>query len=712
MPTIKAIPINAYPESAWRLVLGVGEGEGSALKAYRTVAAVHRCVRVRAKTVKSVPLALYRGRRDISETPEGVIALQRARLLFYLAEASMCLYGRAHALKEQGVLSGLPRLRWVASPGITPEFDSQVGIKGYKRRVGEVEKTLAPDQVWSCWIQDPSVDVGADVAPAAVAMRAAGVLDNLDSYLESFFDGGAIKATLLRVKSVANENEKKKLEAWWKKTLSGVKNAFRAAAVSADVEPMVIGDSLADTVNPELRDQALMDVLIAMEVPASKILANAANYATAQQDELSFLTDLVIPEAESIRDSLNAQFYGAQGLELVLLPEKMPAFQAAELAKAQAINALTSDPVITQSEARQMLGREPLAPDAEEARRLELAAMLALAIQMKELGYSLAQATALAGLPAPTPPEPQIVTPPALPPPADTGQGSADPAPPAEPDPAAQRAADLERWQRKALKRGGACGFASVWIDPHEAAQITHSLEHAGSDPAAIRAAFKVGDPGEGLTDPERALFDALSPLLQKWGARALTAVWNSEAWDEAGFSGALRGVLLGELVQVAMDTATGLGESIGPDLDPATLTTAASAWARGYTFDLVKGLTDTTRQVVAQATASYLETPGMTRAQLQALLQGAFSPRRAESIAVTEVTRAASAAVTHYKEQLAEAGLQFEEVWRTVNESGVCAICDPLNGKPEGEWKDRFPGGPPAHTKCRCGKTLRRVRQ
>lgn len=714
MPAIKAISIDQLPPDAWRALVGATDGDGDPLSLYRHVGVVHRCVKIRAKSVQGMPLALYRGKTDISEQPDGLIELQRVRRLLYLAEASLCIYGRAHALKERGVLTNEPRLRWVASPGLTPRYDDRRGLIDFERHAGEgPSRRLKPDEVWSVWLQDPAADVGADVSPVAVALRAGGVLEDLDTFLERFFEGGAIKATLLRVKTIASEGEKKKLEAWWKKTLRGVKNAFNAAAVSADVEPVVIGDSLKDTVNPQLSEQKTMDVLTAMEVPASLVLANAANYATAERDALNFYTQCVIPEADAIRDALNEQFYGARGLELVTLPGRLEVFQAAELAKAASLNPLTGDvPVLTQSEARQRLDLPPLAPDSEEAKRLELSAMLTLAQQAKDLGYSLGEVAALVGLPAPqeAAPAPVIIeqAPPALPAPQE-------PQEPQEPTPEAQRALDLDKWRRKALRRlergqRPACEFESPWIDPDTAAEIGHALSHA-ADLAGVKAAFKVREPGEGLTDQERALYEALGPLLARWGGRAVAALLAGDSFDEAGFSSALRGLLLGELAGVAMATLGDLAEAIGPEFDEAILATEASRWARQYTFDLVTGLTGRTRDLIATATASYLETPGMTRAQVEALLSGAFGPRRAEAIAVTEITRAASAATTVYQQQLAAAGLAFERVWRTVGESGVCPICEPLDGKPEADWAEQHPAGPPAHPKCRCGTTLRRVR-
>jgi hypothetical protein len=75
--------------------------------------------------------------------------------------------------------------------------------------------------------------------------------------------------------------------------------------------------------------------------------------------------------------------------------------------------------------------------------------------------------------------------------------------------------------------------------------------------------------------------------------------------------------------------------------------------------------------------------------------------------IAVTEITRAQSLATRYYQEYLRRAGITMVRVWRTNRDDLVCAVCGPLNGKPESAWADRYPNGAPAHAGCRCTHTL-----
>jgi hypothetical protein len=73
-------------------------------------------------------------------------------------------------------------------------------------------------------------------------------------------------------------------------------------------------------------------------------------------------------------------------------------------------------------------------------------------------------------------------------------------------------------------------------------------------------------------------------------------------------------------------------------------------------------------------------------------------SPIRAEMIAVTEVTRAASQGEQAIARELARAGIVMTPIWNTNQDDIVCPLCGPKNGK---EIEDgQFP---PRHPRCRC---------
>lgn len=276
-----------------------------------------------------------------------------------------------------------------------------------------------------------------------------------------------------------------------------------------------------------------------------------------------------------------------------------------------------------------------------------------------------------------------------------------------EPEPPdAQLMEELAKWEKKAIKRvkagkSAAVGFESDVIPADRAEILLHLLVDA-KDEAAVKAVF-----GFRLTPAEQAIYDALLPLLTDHQGVITDVILAGGEVDWARLSEELRMAIVA-YIEYEMLRAMGTFEaSMGLGFLPERMTTEAGDWARAYSFDLVRRLTDTTRAIVQEAISRFLNTPGMTREQLEALLRPAFGAARAEAIAVSEVTRAASGAARLYQKMAEEMGVLLERVNHTNRDELVCAICGPLDGKPESEWPNG--DGPPWHTRCRDFVTLRR---
>lgn len=129
--------------------------------------------------------------------------------------------------------------------------------------------------------------------------------------------------------------------------------------------------------------------------------------------------------------------------------------------------------------------------------------------------------------------------------------------------------------------------------------------------------------------------------------------------------------------------------------------------WITKYSFNLIKGITDTTRSIVERGILNFFNKPGTTTGDIQKFLaqSPAFSLSRAEGIAVTEITRAFMEGGKSARDQIAATGIMTEPVWRTNEDEVVCQICRPRDGKVQGDgWSDIGP----AHPRCRCWVTYR----
>lgn len=274
-------------------------------------------------------------------------------------------------------------------------------------------------------------------------------------------------------------------------------------------------------------------------------------------------------------------------------------------------------------------------------------------------------------------------------------------------EPTAKAALDLtelRRWRDKTRRRGKPTDWEPQAIAPDLVAAIK-AAQDVLADPAdAFRFLKAVED---SRLDAEEALTEALGDVLGDWLKRFVRAINGGEPlpWDE--FAAALDKALLPQVVDVMTEEVLRQSVAVGVGFDVGMVNLAALEWSRTYTYDLVRGLTDTTRKVVQEAVSAFEATPGMTRGDLEKLLAGAFGERRASAIAVTEVTRASSQAVLQAQRELAGLGITMKRRWYTLRDERVCPICGPLHGQAEDVWMAQFPMGPPAHPNCRCAVYL-----
>lgn len=271
--------------------------------------------------------------------------------------------------------------------------------------------------------------------------------------------------------------------------------------------------------------------------------------------------------------------------------------------------------------------------------------------------------------------------------------------------------ADLERWQTKALKaiksgKSAVVKFESEHVPELLAIAIDSRLMRGDDVRNVFTAApFMKREPSDALSQDEQALYDALEPTLTAWGGDVSALIRKDGKVDYDAIGNDLRDAIAPILQSRVLAQLSQRNTTYGIDSGGAGVN-AATQWAKDYPFELVKGLTDTTREVVQRAVADYTATPGMTRGELEVRLQPAFGAQRAENIAVTETTRAASAATDSYQAALSEMGYKSVKVWQTLNDELTCDICGPLNGLDETQWGEVDDA--PAHPRCRCSTVLK----
>lgn len=168
-----------------------------------------------------------------------------------------------------------------------------------------------------------------------------------------------------------------------------------------------------------------------------------------------------------------------------------------------------------------------------------------------------------------------------------------------------------------------------------------------------------------------------------------------------------LQGVVQPELEKIYTKQAAalmGLDKVKAVAVDWDVINERAAQWARLYAGELCKNVADTKKAAIKQQVEGFFR-DARSMGDLEASLARLFGPLRAEMIAITEVTRAASEGERGFAAELNKLGLQTTFIWNTSNDeiADDCPICGPRNGKRQGDGWDELP---PAHPRCRCWPT------
>lgn len=173
-----------------------------------------------------------------------------------------------------------------------------------------------------------------------------------------------------------------------------------------------------------------------------------------------------------------------------------------------------------------------------------------------------------------------------------------------------------------------------------------------------------------------------------------------------------LRAVLSDALQAIYADQAQTMAReaSLTASVNWNQVNQVAADWAQGYSFELVKGIEQTTQAALQTIISKGIEQTlplSEIRMSIEQVAGQLFGPDRAAVIATTELTRAAAEGEAATVAQLADAGVNMTGIWMTREDEIVCDVCGALDGKrqtggmfeADGEFYDM----PPAHPNCRC---------
>ena len=307
---------------------------------YKRVPILFRAIQLRCDALSSVPVNIYKGEENEVEWPYPT----KLGELLWRWEASCLLSGAAFGELVTNKSGYRKDIRYRNPFDMSVKYAN--GILDFRQnssgatwkndlRAGAYEMFYLAEY-------DPSQDVLPGVGAGKAANVDAKLLYAISKFPEMYFEGGAMPVTLLGIDTnVPNEIER--IQNWFQRSATAIKNAFRVLGVRAgSINPVTLTPPLKDLAFTELNEIAKDNIAMAFGIKQTLLDSEAANYATAQEDRLAFYEDTIKPRARLFEDALNNQLLARDGLRLEFKFNEMDLFQEDENDRADLLNKLTT----------------------------------------------------------------------------------------------------------------------------------------------------------------------------------------------------------------------------------------------------------------------------------------------------------------------------------------------------------------------------------
>lgn len=472
-PATKSLnPWNVDDNRGWDIIGADARADDREL-----VPTVADCIDEIGKGMADLPFGIYNQRGELVDDSDDYKnitgAIPDPYSFLWLTAASLAMSGTAYWQKRRNPAGYTKALTYWAFANVSPQIKPTTTPDNLTFRRANIPAEIPAAEVLYIWLPDPKVEFGpATSYPLKRALKAAGALSAISSFVDNYMNTGMVKAFIAQSDvPPANEDEKREIEDYLSRMMTGVKKTLsKIRVIRKSMTIQSIGGGLDELKNVGIVKEIKQDVLEAFGVPASRVWGNAANYATAANDTLIFITSEIMPLARVIQSALNEQVFKPHGLTIVFEPRRMEEFSVVLGEK--------------------IAGLEPIAKSFERAMGPAEALKASIDILGLELSPELieriSQTIMHENAPKPEPPAP-------LPAPAAPAPEPTPPAPPALPapepvTPIKSALVELDRWRAKSEKQGKLV----VWHAIDLPGWATKAIE-AGRDWDDVRDELKSG---------------------------------------------------------------------------------------------------------------------------------------------------------------------------------------------------------------------------
>lgn len=324
------VPVDWHGEInlGWTAIGGGQLSQSQQIELYAKVAAVYRAANLSAKALAGIPFTLTSTKTDeefdnSADWQNKVGFLRDPVEMLRLWRLSLFMHNAAYGFMEG---NGVTRknLRYIVADSITPKTDDNDGLLGFYRQVGAGRDyyPVGSRRVFYIWRLDHTTELlPSDHTEFLAASNAAGVLLYADYWTKEFFKRGGIKPHILTLEGSAGASKEvaETLENRWTAIMRGTRNAIAKVFNNPNGNTLkwhALGDGLGDLKNSDVYNNAISNVAMALGMPKSILLSDAANYATANQDYQTWMHDEVFPYAAFMAGQMNERLFAPLGLRM------------------------------------------------------------------------------------------------------------------------------------------------------------------------------------------------------------------------------------------------------------------------------------------------------------------------------------------------------------------------------------------------------------
>jgi hypothetical protein len=158
--------------------------------------------------------------------------------------------------------------------------------------------------------------------------------------VSAFFKRGGIKPTMLVLKGMTTKDNIDKIESVWDKIIRGgykyLGKIFQGVDAAGRLEALPIGEGVDTLKDQNLTRAKIEDIAMSIGMPLSLLLANSANYATAQVEYKTWYENSLGPWCKFMAEEMTDKLFKPLNLRLEFRPEMTDPGQEDEVARAGA----------------------------------------------------------------------------------------------------------------------------------------------------------------------------------------------------------------------------------------------------------------------------------------------------------------------------------------------------------------------------------------